>query len=170
MPKVRRKPISLIGRILLALLCSGVLYALWASPIVGGGFLMLIVGWSWIATALTRRKLSRIAATRTGDSIGTFAREADYRKIDTWILRAVYEQLREYLSSSHPNFPLRWNDRLSQDLDIDDEDLDDYIAVEIAERTGQDMKSTKENPFFGKVLTVGDLVLFFNEQPRVSET
>src|SRR4051812_38140996 len=38
-------------------------------------------------------RLARLAADRQGESICTFARSFDCRAIDTWIIRAVFEEL-----------------------------------------------------------------------------
>ncbi len=61
-------------------------------------------------------------------------------------------------------FPIRSTDHFSSDLKIDDEDLDD-IADEIAIRTGRPIGDTQNNPWYGRVQTVADLVLFFECQP-----
>jgi hypothetical protein len=69
------------------------------------------------------------------------------------------------LVSVHPQFPVRASDRLQKVLIDDPDDLDMAIAYEIAERTGRSLDAHEANPYFNKVVTVSDLVLFFNAQP-----
>jgi hypothetical protein len=95
-----------------------------------------------------------------------FARDFDTRAVDTWIVRAVYEQVQGQLKHVHPAFPVRASDRLKEDLHLDDDDLDMDLAVQVEQRTGRSLDETKANPLFGKVKTVRDLVLFFHAQPK----
>jgi hypothetical protein len=83
------------------------------------------------------------------------------------VIRAVYEQLQAYLGSN-PQVPIRATDRLREDIPIDVEDLEMDLVPEIAQQTSRGLNETKSNPYYGKVKTVGDLVLFFNVQPKVS--
>jgi hypothetical protein len=150
-----------------------------------GGIVAAIVGFFWsapkalyflpfaIAACLieTRRRklrLKALAASRAGDSICTFARSFDCRETDTWVIRAVYEQIQAHLASDAPAFPLHRDDHLIKELGIDPDDLSEDIAEEIAMRTGRSLEETGKNPFFEKVETVGDLVQFFLHQPRAA--
>lgn len=169
MPKVVKRPITPVGWAILVCFTAAILYAFAEKPIVVGGLIGLIFVSSLIQNFRARRHLQRLASNRGGESICTFVREADCRNVDTWVVRAVYEQLQEHLSSAYPTFPLRWNDRLKEDLKIDEEDLEVDLASEVAERAGRDYRDTKGNPYFGKVRTVGDLVLFFNAQTYVTQ-
>lgn len=128
-------------------------------------FLILIASVSLSLDAALRRRLQSLAAARAGESIGTFARFLDYRSIDTWIIRAVYEGLQEYLPDG---FPLRPEDRWREDLEIDEEDFEMDLVPEIAQRAGRSLEGAESNPYYGKVQTVGDLVHFLNLQPRSS--
>lgn len=128
-----------------------------------GIFLMLLT----VAVALyviDRVRLRRIAEKRKNDSICSFARDFDYRKVDTLIIRAVYEEMQHSCKSIVPNFPVRAVDLLKEDLDLDLEDLDDMAAV-IAARTQRVLDKTDQNPFYDKVKTVSDLVMFLSHQP-----
>ncbi|MYM69161.1 hypothetical protein GTP45_20300 [Pseudoduganella sp. FT55W] len=110
--------------------------------------------------------LRRLTREREGESICEFAREFDTRQVDTWIIRAVYEQLQCHLSHVHPAFPIRARDRLKEDLQLDDVDLDIDIAQEVEQRTGRSLDGSDSNPYFGKVETAADLVMFFQGQPH----
>lgn len=116
----------------------------------------------WIlgATIFTHRNFKRLKAKRMDESICTFSRSLPARTHDTWVVRAVYEEL-----SRATKLPLRPGDHLSNDLKIDSEDLDD-ISFEIARRAGRSMKETKSNPLFGRVTTVADVVEFMEKQPK----
>jgi len=52
------------------------------------------------------------------------------------------------------------------DLRIDPDDIDGEMIEEIAERAGYSLDSTRDNPMYGRVQTVGDLVKFITLQPR----
>jgi len=101
----------------------------------------------------------RIARVRIGESVCGFARAFDYRRVDTWIIRAVYEEF-------SGRFPLRASDNIEQDLRIDGDDLDDMVG-HIAQRIGRSLERCENNPMFGKVRTLRDLVIFLHHQPRV---
>ena len=113
---------------------------------------------------MNMRSLAKLAAERPGESICTFARSFDCRVVDTWIIRAVFEALQPYCQFSGGTMPLRASDLLGDVLQIDHEELDD-LAIEIAKRVGRSMDRFVENPLFGKVNTVADLVFFLLNQP-----
>lgn len=146
-------------------MAAAFVYLLWGHPVPVLGFVAVIGVISVIEVKRTKAHLNKLAAQRAGESICTFAREANCRVNDTWVVRAVYEQVQTYLGSEFQSFPLRWNDSFEKDLKIDIEDVGDIIASEVAERTGRNFSETTGNPMYGKVSTVGDLVLFFCAQP-----
>jgi hypothetical protein len=113
-----------------------------------------------IQSLIDRRRVRLIAGDRQGESLCSFVRSFDYRATDTWILRATYEQLQPLVG-----FPLRKCDDLYRDLRLDGDDVDD-IAEEIASRTGRPLAHAKDNPYYGRVKTVADLVSFFGGQPK----
>jgi hypothetical protein len=53
-------------------------------------------------------------------------------------------------------------------LKLDEDDLDLDLIEEIAQRTGRSMENFESNPYYGKVTTARDLVLFFNHQAGVT--
>lgn len=111
------------------------------------------------------KKLSILAAKRKGCDIGTFTKSFDYRKIDTWIIRSVYEELQKYLSTKKLQLPILATDHLAKDLNIDIEDLNDFIMESIAQRTGRTFENYEKNPYYNNLNTVSDLVGYFNFQP-----
>lgn len=113
-----------------------------------------------VMTLSQRRRDRHIAEARRGESICTFARSFECRTVDTWIIRSTYDEL-SYA------FPVRACDRFQQDLRFADEDLDDS-GNRIARRCGRSMVRCEENPLYGKVHTVRDLVMFLNHQPLVA--
>ena len=122
----------------------------------------------WIQTVSETRQRRRLAASRQGESICDFARSFD-RSTDTWILRAVYEELGRFISVDRRPLPVRREDRCENDLKIDPEDLDD-LARNIAFRAGRSMKASDKNPLYDKVKTVSDFVAFLEHQPRAQSS
>jgi hypothetical protein len=165
MPRVARKTASLGALVVITALLVAFAYLLWQHPIPVLCFVAFFGAISVIEAKRTKAQLSKLAEQRAGESICTFAREASCRTNDTWVVRAVYEQVQSYLGSEFQSFPLRWNDPFEKDLKIDIEDVEDVIASEVAERTGRNFSETAGNPMYAKVSTVGDLVLFFCAQP-----
>ena len=138
-----------------------------------GGFAVLVysnVGARWaagaiaafgaVATILARRHFERLKEERKEESICTFARALPARAHDTWIVLAVFEEL-----STLVRVPVRPTDDLKKDLKIDPDDLDE-TAFEIARRAGRSMDDPKKNPMFDRVVTVADMILFFERQPK----
>ncbi|MEM7018209.1 MAG: hypothetical protein AAF512_12820, partial [Pseudomonadota bacterium] len=60
--------------------------------------------------------------------------------------------------------PIKASDNLFETLKFDADDLDLDLVEEIAQRTGRSLEDGESNPYYGKVTTVGNLVLFFNHQ------
>jgi hypothetical protein len=104
---------------------------------------------------------------RGGESICSFARSFDTRHTDTWVIRAVHQEIQLLLSSHVPNFPVRASDSLLEDLRIDADELEELL-LDIAMRSGRSLDRTESNPFYGKIHTVSDLVLFIAAQPRMN--
>jgi hypothetical protein len=166
MPKLRRDKIQPFGWLVpmmldFALLCA-IAYVVSRFPFLLIPLAVVLIA-SIVMHGQNQRRLQTLATQRVGESIGDFARSLEYRTIDTWVIRATYEQIQAYMGS---DLPLRACDRLIEDLQIDPEDLEMDLAEEIAERTGRTLAETDRNPYYGKVETVQDLVLFFNAQPR----
>lgn len=155
-----------LGYSLVAGLVGGFLWALWAHPVVVGALVALAMGGEAVSRAREKKHFARLLHTRSEESICDFARSIDCRQVDPWIVRAVYEELQASLVHHRSRFPLRLADRLGTDLQIDGDELDLSLVPCISQRTGRDLSSTQANPFFGKVTSVGDLVSFFNAQPR----
>ncbi|WP_228529993.1 hypothetical protein [Diaphorobacter caeni] len=116
-----------------------------------------------------RARLLQLAAERQGESICQFARSFDTRVVDTWIIRAVHDTLLQELEARRAAFPVRASDRLD-DMFFDADDLDMAVAPEVARRAGRSLDNGAANPYFGKVQTVGDLVMFFHFQAKECST
>jgi hypothetical protein len=141
-----------------------ILFAIWKEP-WSLLFIPIIISVFYILDSVRHKKLSDMLKDRKNDSICSFARNFDCRKIDTWVIRAVYEQLQDYMQGDHPNFPIRANDNIYDELLIDEEDFELDLVDEIAQRTGRLFNDSEKNPYYGNVNTVADLVYFFNLQP-----
>lgn len=112
---------------------------------------------------LSWRHWRKLKLERTQDSICTFTRLLPAKQHDTWVVRAVYENI-----SQERGVSIRPTDRLEKDLGYDPDDLDDIIR-EIAVRATRDLSSTEANPLYGKVVTVADLIRFLEHQPARSQ-
>ncbi len=111
------------------------------------------------------KKLAILLDERKEYSLCEFSRSFERHKVDTWIIRAVYEQIQEYVSFLDVKLPLKATDDIFELLEIDSEEFDIDILEEVSQRTGRSMENAERNPFYGKVQTLEDLVLYFNEQP-----
>ena len=58
-------------------------------------------------------------------SICEFSKYFNDKEIDTWVIRAVYEQLQNNLKSECKQFPVLPEDDIFVDLKIDDEDFEE---------------------------------------------
>ena len=120
--------------------------------------------------AVTRREKRRyeaLARSRQGVSICEFARSFDTRQTDTWIIRATYQELQQWLQPYVAAFPVCASDRLSADFHLEADELDDLLQ-DIAARSGRSLEKTEDNPWYGSVHTVKDLVAFINAQAATS--
>ena len=123
----------------------------------------------WVAVINKRekRRLEGMCSTRDEESICTFAQSFSNRHVDTWVIRAAHQEIQQLMKSYISAFPVRASDSLLDDLNIDSDDIEDLL-VDIATRSGRSLDETEKNPFYGKINTVRDLVLFVNAQSRLS--
>lgn len=144
-------------------------WLLWYAPL-----LLLILPVIALFLYLERKKekkyFQNLLAKRQGLSICDFSRYFDCKEIDTWVIRAVYEQLQEYLKPRSSAFPVLPSDDVFADLKFDDEDFEYDIVEEIAFRTGRSLDGAESNPYYGKANIVKNLVYFFNNQPMKNAT
>jgi hypothetical protein len=164
-----RPAVKTVSPFALTFIC-GFILAAWLLPILLGHpvtlnvflflFFSIIVGIGHaVSSLLNKRRLQRMIKERKNDSICRFARSFDYRRIDTRIIRAVYEEACDWTS-----FPTRISDDFDKDFHMDPEDLEDMAQI-IAHRAQRSLDDYKKNPFYGQVNTVKGLVLFFLHQP-----
>ena len=164
MPAAPVHKIAPLAYAMLAIFLIAVVGLCYAKPItifIVGGIVLL----GWLLTHRERIRLRKMAQSRTDEGICEFARSFAIRDTDTWVIRAVYEELQKYLKRDVERFPLRASDRFDEDLRIDNDELYD-IAYEVACRTGYDLTETQNNPFYDKVITVKDMVHFLCKQPK----
>ena len=164
-PVAVRPPLRWPARCFLAVMAVAFMAVFWTHSVAVGGSLLALGS---LVAVLSRRealRLARMAQSRAGESICQVARSIDCRRVDTWVVRAVYEELQRSLSLAMA-VPLRMTDHLQSDLRLDADDLDDLV-VDMAQRARRSLADTSANPLFGKVTTVGDLVEFLQAQPRL---
>ena len=159
------------SRVALAVLGLAALWAVWylAHHPVGAAVTSAFVGAVWLIGRLLDRRLARLARERPGEDIGTFARAFDRRAstFDPWVVRAVWDALAPWTElRGGGRLPLRPTDVI-EELGCCDEDLDD-VFQEAATRARHTLDGVEANPYYGRVVTVGDLVAFIAHQPRVA--
>lgn len=162
------------SRVALAAWQTGIVCAFvalfWFAPLNTMFAVAGVVAVAWIVGSISLRnhrlRIAAAAQSRASDSICQFARSFDTRNVDTWIVRAVYEALQQELCHAVPAFPVKATDKLA-DLLLDPDDLDMTVAPKVSMRSGRSLENPEANPFYGKVLSVADLVMFFNNQPKV---
>ena len=142
----------------------GYAYEIWQHPVIMGVLSAVVAVVVMRNRRQTKQHLAELALERTGEAMCEFSRAFDVRKIDTWVIRAVYEQLQQQMRWVHPKFPVRATDRLVEDLRLDPDDIDMDVFVDVTGRTGRSRRNTKSNPMSGRLKTVEDLVLFFCAQ------
>lgn len=120
-----------------------------------------------VANKREKRRYEALARSRQGVSICEFSRSFDTRQTDTWIMRATYQELQQWLQPYVTAFPVYASDRLSADFHLEADDVDDLLQ-EIAARSGRSLEKTEDNPWYGSVHTVKDLVAFINAQAATS--
>lgn len=164
MPKFARRRWP--GFVLLGILALIPVYFFLGHPLGTSLVIAGLLGFGVFEHRRYKLRIRKLAESRAGESICEFARSFERRQIDTWVIRAVCEEIQEYLGGSPP-VPIRAADRLKDDLPIDAEDLEMDLAGRISQRTGRSF-NTSANPYYAKINTVEDLVLFFNGQGTLS--
>ena len=134
---------------------------------------LLWLGGRSARAAHSRWAATRRAAIRPGEDIGTFARAFDRRgglapgvAFDPWAVRAVWEGLMPLAAgAAGAAIPLRPEDRLAEDLGLDEEDIEELVPS-LLSRIGRREGDWPRNPYHESgVRTVGDLVGFLSAQP-----
>lgn len=166
MSKYKPQPFGVAGWfVLLVLACVG-FYILWMHPLLTVLALALVVGLGVYEHVKAKLYFNKLMSQRQGESLCTFSRAQDLAGIDTFILRAVYEEI-QFDIPVQKDFPLRWSDNLYSDLCLQGDNVEDLIE-RVAQRTGRCIKHAELNPLFGKINTVGELIIFFNHQSKDS--
>lgn len=111
-----------------------------------------------------RIRFHRLACARSGQSICQFARSFKRREVEPVIIRTCWEAFQQ--QAPVQNFPVYASDPIGRLYGLESDDLDDLVK-EIAAKLGRSLKNTMANPFYSKVSSVGDLVLFLNAQPKL---
>jgi hypothetical protein len=128
--------------------------------------IVVLVGSAAIEIRRLKSGMRAVAKKRGQASICAFARCFDTRQVDTWAIRAVHEEVQSFLDMYVPAFPVRASDDLLSDLRLEPEDVDGLLE-NVAGRTGRSLDATADNPYYGRIRTVADLVLFIDAQPRL---
>ncbi|WP_444891916.1 hypothetical protein ACJJIE_12555 [Microbulbifer sp. TRSA001] len=105
------------------------------------GLALLAIIWGTVEQRKIDRHFQRLCNNRKGLSICEFAREFDRKIVDTWIIRAVYEQVQAALPTKK-QIPIQASDDFFNTLKLDEDDFDlDLIIEEIAQRTERSLEN-----------------------------
>ena len=111
----------------ISILISGYIYGVWQEPMQGLVLtifiLIIIVVSAFLPYKYDCTYFNALVNERENEDIGSFARSLDYRTIDTWVIRAVYEELNDEIYCNENRLPIRASDRLDEDLGLGDDDL-----------------------------------------------
>lgn len=108
-----------------------------------------------------------IALSRSDSDICRYARSFDYRNVDTKIMREVYHHVQEWAGKYEGiPFPVEADDCFDEIYKMDSDDLDDIYFV-IAQKLGISTENLEANPYWNKVTTVKNLVVFLHNQPKI---
>jgi hypothetical protein len=108
MPKALRRasiPVVVLAWAALLAMFGGYGYEFWQHPIAIGILSAVVAAVILRNKRQTKRHLAELANERTGESICEFTRAFDVRNTDTWVIRAVYEQVQHQLRWCSPIFP-----------------------------------------------------------------
>ena len=147
---------------------TGVLALSYFIPVIGVAILSLIALVAIVSAVLTHQDAGRLGALslrRAGEDIGSFARPFRHENVDMWVVRAVWDAVAPWMTTSAGVVAARPDDLLVEEMKIDVEDLGDVVA-EVAKRTGRSLDDLEANPYYDSLRTVRDLVYFVNAQPR----
>ncbi|WP_444886888.1 hypothetical protein [Microbulbifer sp. JMSA008] len=123
MPKYEPEKASApVLAVFLAIAVAIAIYQPWYLTVLAEIFLLVMV-WSAIEQPKVERHFSELCKDRYGLSICEFAREFDSKVVDTWVIRAVYEQLQAALPTKQ-SVPIKASDSLFDTLLLDEDDLD----------------------------------------------
>lgn len=82
-----------VGGLFLAFMLCMLLLNLWIQPVATLAFLTILILLAWCLAAAESKRLRALAASRAGEGICQFARQARCRENDPRVVRAVYEEL-----------------------------------------------------------------------------
>lgn len=166
-PKKQKIAQTIISFLAISVFITLLFIWIYNQPFIAAGFVVLFILYTIHWNLDQNKRLTQIAALRKGESICEFARSFDRKKVDPWIIRVVWQELQDYLErKNYGEFPIRKSDQLEKLYKIDLEDLEYDLEI-FAQRIGRSLKNTINNPYYSKVTTVGDLVLFLNHQPLI---
>lgn len=122
-----------------------------------------------IFTVANHLRIKKLALSRGEPNICEYARSFDFRKVDTKIMREVWNEVQSALGTfNNTPFPIKADDLFNETYKFDADDLDDiYWAV--ADKLGIDTENPQLNPYYNQVTSVRNLVLFLHHQSRLKD-
>jgi hypothetical protein len=80
--------LSIFGGVMAYCAVALILHSVWTA--LGFGVFVAVIAAS---SAVSNRKFRRMRESRQGQDIGTFAWSVPFRELDTWVVRATYEEI-----------------------------------------------------------------------------
>lgn len=120
-----------------------------------------------IASIHDHFKWKKIALARGKPDICRFAHQFDRRTVDTKVIREVFEAVQDWMGTYNGvPFPVEASDDFDEYYAMDPFDLED-IHKDISKKLNRSMENPMANPYWRKVKTVKDLVMFIHHQPKL---
>ncbi len=129
--------------------------------VIGGVVLFAI---TLTAPSITDR-LTALADQRAGETLADFFQQFDPDRVDSWVIRAAYERLQQVVWPDRA-LPFHADDDFTEQLYTDPDDLEVLVIIPVAKRLGRSLNAFEQNPYYQRIETVGDLVMFINAQPK----
>ncbi len=118
MPPYVPTPVTIVDWMIFVVWAAAIVYLLWLFP-WSIAILAVLAILIWLETRKPNAKLAPLIEERDGESICGFARSFDAKVVDTWVIRAVYEELQSEAEANGKSVPIRADDSLTDDLQID---------------------------------------------------
>lgn len=112
------------------------------------------------------QQLHQLALRRTRDDAAAVWADL-VERTSAPMVALVVQALQRHLAHRCPEFPLRPDDRLLEDLGIDEDTLVMALGPQLALQAGRSLVDGPDNPWRGRVRCVADLVCCLHAQPVV---
>lgn len=117
-----------------------------------------------LSVCLERNRFYKLSKTRPAITFAEF-REEISKDINPVIIQECWITIKDYIPDK--KFSLKSADNLRNDYKFCDDTLEE-IFEELAEKLKIPKENTRDNPFYNKVNTVGDMIAFVDAQSKMN--